>query len=171
MKVTSPAPAVIVRSSAPAVVPFSVPSKVTLPPVEPRTTSPVRVVLELKSMMSAVVVTLPAVLIPVLPVRLTAPSAVMSPAAAMVRVVVSAFKVTTPVPVVVMVLSRVIVSLTIVTPAAPSVLMAPLKSVVPVPSVWLTLAAMSPLAVTSSAGWARSPRRWPPRPGASESRF
>ena len=80
-------------------------------------------------------VTFPAVEMPVAPVRLTAPSAVMSPAAASVSVVVSAFNVTTPVPVVVMLWFTAMVSLTSVTPAAAFVFTAPLSVVVPVPSV------------------------------------
>ena len=99
-----------------------------------------------------VVVTSPAVEIPVAPVKFTAPSDVISPAPAMVRPAVSAFRVTIPALVVVIVLFTVIAWLTILTPAAALVLTAPLSVVKPLPSTCTRLAAVIELvAVTLAA--------------------
>jgi hypothetical protein len=98
-------------------------------------------------------------------VRETAPSEVMSPAAARVSVVVSALSVTGPAAVVVRPAFTAIVSLVSVMPPAALVLTAPLSVVVPVPSVWLREAVVSALAVTSSAETMdRAPRRCRRRP-------
>ena len=65
--------------------------------------SPVSVVADLNVTSAPVVVTSPAVLMPVAPVSVTVPPELMSAAAASVSVPVSAFSVTRPLPVVVVI--------------------------------------------------------------------
>ena len=78
------------------------------PPAVETSTAPVNVVAELKFTTSLVVVTSPAVLMPPVLVKLTAPSEVMSPPTAIVTAVVPV-KVTVPLLVVVTVLLSAIV--------------------------------------------------------------
>ena len=116
--------------------PFTVLVNVTLPdPALTTVAPPASVVADTNVTRSFVVVTSPDVVMPVNPVKVTAPSDVMSPVAAIVRVVVSAFSVTTPPFVVVRLWFTAMVSLTSVTPAAAFVFTVPLSVVVPVPSV------------------------------------
>ncbi len=105
-------------------------------------------------------VTSPAVEIPAEPVKLTAPSEIISPSAAIVKAPLSAFKVTIPLFVVVILSLTVIALFLIFTPKISVVCIAPstrpvkspvFKIVVPLPRVCTKLAARTPLVVTSFA--------------------
>ena len=98
-------------------------------------TAPVKLVGELKSTASLVVVTSPAVWMLVAPVRVTAPSALISPAAAMFKVPPVALRVTIPLLAVVIGALTVMFAFFTFTPAIPVVLIAPPKVVLPVPVV------------------------------------
>ncbi len=119
-----------------------------LPLVVSIATAPVSVVAELKFTASAVVVTLPAVLMPVAPVRLTAPSELMTPAAAIVSAAPVAFSVTVPpnAPVRVSMPAFTAIALAAMfTPLTVSAVSSPPIVVVPVPAVCVRPAALNVL--------------------------
>ena len=130
------APELIVKVCAP----FTVEAKVTLPvlplPVF-TTTAPVKLVGELNATVLLAVVILLAVWMLVLPVKLTLPVALIGAALVRFKVPPVAFKLTTPLPVVLIGASTVILALVRLTPVMLVVVTAPLRVVLPVPVVWV----------------------------------
>jgi len=145
-KVMSPAvPAVSVRPNPPFTVESnSIPFPAGDPLVVFTATASVSVTAELKFTASPVVVTSPAVEIPVAPVSSTVPPALMSPADAIVSAPVSAVSVTAPLPdVAVIPAFTVTASFEIDTPVEVDVVTAPPSVVVPVPVVCTRLDAVT----------------------------